>query len=595
MIVPMKRVFVVGRETIRAALLEAVRAAGVLHVEPIGPVRAPAGDAARVVERLERAIGMLEGEAVAGARPDVSAEAAAEEALSLDKARAEVIGRREAVVRQLAELEPWGDVRLSEVEALHAQGLHLTFASLPRADVGHVRADVVQELHGLPRGRVLVGVASRGGVDLPASAEVLELPATDRPTLRIELEALEVRLAAGAARLSCLRHLVGAMRERAAALRVEAEIAKVTAGALSDDVFFGLQGWVPASRVEVLQAAVAACPGVVVARDPSDDEAPPTLLRPPAWARPVSGLMEMLGLTPGYREVDVSVGFMVAVPLFAAILISDAGYGALVALAPLLVYKRAVGALGKQLTHFLVVIGVVSVIWGALTGSVFGVDVAKALTGGPPLIAISQEEGPMRLLMYMCFTIGAVHLSLAHLWRAALLWPQRVALGKVGWAMFLWGMYGVVTMFVLKAPMGWNTPWPYLLCVGAGLAVLFGAAEKGVLKSVLVGLANFPLSALSTFSDIMSYVRLMAVGLAGSVLAVSFNELAASAGVVMKVPILLFGHGLNIGLCLIALFAHGVRLNVLEFSNNFGLEWSGAAYRPYGEQTGAAPAPHEGS
>jgi V/A-type H+-transporting ATPase subunit I len=93
-----------------------------------------------------------------------------------------------------------------------------------------------------------------------------------------------------------------------------------------------------------------------------------------------------------------------------------------------------------------------------------------------------------------------------------------------------------------------------------------------------------PLPILGTFSDIMSYVRLMAVGLAGSVLASSFNDLAVGAGPILMVPILIFGHGLNIGLCLIALFAHGVRLNVLEFSNNFGLEWSGYPYQPFGRK-----------
>jgi V/A-type H+-transporting ATPase subunit I len=113
---------------------------------------------------------------------------------------------------------------------------------------------------------------------------------------------------------------------------------------------------------------------------------------------------------------------------------------------------------------------------------------------------------------------------------------------------------------------------------------LFTSPSWNILKAVGLGLANFPLPALGTFSDIMSYVRLMAVGLAGSVLASRFNELAASAGPILMVPILIFGHGLNVGLCLIALFAHGVRLNVLEFSNNFGLEWSGYPYHPFGRE-----------
>jgi V/A-type H+-transporting ATPase subunit I len=117
---------------------------------------------------------------------------------------------------------------------------------------------------------------------------------------------------------------------------------------------------------------------------------------------------------------------------------------------------------------------------------------------------------------------------------------------------------------------------------GAVLAILFEAPSKNPIKMVGLGLANFPLSMLSTFSDVISYVRLMAVGLASGVLASSFNELALSAGPwIIAAPILILGHGLNLGLALIALFAHGVRLNMLEFSNNLGMQWTGRQYQPF--------------
>ena len=87
---------------------------------------------------------------------------------------------------------------------------------------------------------------------------------------------------------------------------------------------------------------------------------------------------------------------------------------------------------------------------------------------------------------------------------------------------------------------------------------------------------------LSAFSDVISYVRLMAVGLASSVLAVSFNDMAMGLDSwPLAVIVLLFGHGLNMGLALIAMFAHGVRLNMLEFCNNLGMQWVGYTYQPF--------------
>jgi len=139
-------------------------------------------------------------------------------------------------------------------------------------------------------------------------------------------------------------------------------------------------------------------------------------------------------------------------------------------------------------------------------------------------------------------------------------------------------------MFTLNGPNVRETPYIYLLLAGGALAILFASPSRNIPKMVGLGMAKFPLAAIGTFSDIMSYVRLMAVGLASSVLAGSFNELATTAGAVLMVPILIFGHGLSIGLCMIALFAHGVRLNVLEFSNNFGMEWAGYPYSPFGRK-----------
>jgi len=78
----------------------------------------------------------------------------------------------------------------------------------------------------------------------------------------------------------------------------------------------------------------------------------------------------------------------------------------------------------------------------------------------------------------------------------------------------------------------------------------------------------------------------MAVGLASSVLAVSFNEMALEAGFLpVTILVLVLGHGLNIGLAMIAMFAHGVRLNMLEFCNNLGMEWAGYPYKPFSNHT----------
>jgi V/A-type H+-transporting ATPase subunit I len=176
-----------------------------------------------------------------------------------------------------------------------------------------------------------------------------------------------------------------------------------------------------------------------------------------------------------------------------------------------------------------------------------------------------------------------VHLSLAHLWKAKAAFPGLAFLSEIGWAVWLWGMFGLVAYFLLKAEFSVDQfpYYPYLLGVGGTLAILFAAPDRNPLKMLGLGLANFPLSAIGTFGDTVSYVRLMAIGLAGSALAMAFNDMGGALPWYAMIPILMAGHALNTALSIISLFAHGVRLNMLEFSNNLGMQWSGYAYEPF--------------
>ena len=284
----------------------------------------------------------------------------------------------------------------------------------------------------------------------------------------------------------------------------------------------------------------------------------------------------MLGTVAGYREFDVSIPFMLALPIFAAMLIGDGGYGAVLSIGLLLGYKKVSSALGPNFTQLLIIVGAASLLWGFLCGSFFGFVLYK------PPIPVNMTDTSRFMLMQISFIMGAIHLSIAQLWQAFKIFPDLRFLNKVGWAIFIWGMLGVVQMFVLSAELTWSTPWPYLLIAGTVLAILFNSPSKNIFKMVLLGVANYPLSMLGAFSDIISYVRLMAVGLASGVLASSFNDLALNSGSwLIAAPTLIFGHSLNLGLAMIALFAHGVRLNMLEFSNNLGMQWIGYSYKPF--------------
>jgi V/A-type H+-transporting ATPase subunit I len=127
----------------------------------------------------------------------------------------------------------------------------------------------------------------------------------------------------------------------------------------------------------------------------------------------------------------------------------------------------------------------------------------------------------------------------------------------------------------------------WLFVGGAVLVALFSQTSGGFFKGMLASIGNLPLSIINGFSDIISYIRLYAVGLATVLMAESFNEMAIGDGVttvasgIGAVIILILGHGLNMILAVMAVIVHGVRLNMLEYAGHAGVEFSGSEYKPF--------------
>jgi len=606
-IVSMRKIHLVARHHQRQRLLEALGELGVLHLVPVDPSRAVAdAETSARLHAVRRALQVLTGmaprearvkrpaprraqrglQAPSGAAPDqpvaeLTADEAVHEVLEIQRRTAERRNRLAALFHQIEQIAMWGNLQLKDVQELRGAGVDVRFYAMPAKAARAIQAECAEVVADLPGDRVLVAVANRGAeAALPPEAALVPLPPRDAPAIRAEAARIDAALRRDAQRLRELTSLAPQMEAELLRLQQQAEYTVALRGAAADEHLFALQGWLPGEAASTLARQLAArdIPVAVELLDPAREEEPPTLVRPPWWARPIEGLFRMLGTIPGYREFDVSIPFMIALPVFAAMLISDAGYGGLLLGAMLVGYRRVAGGIGARFTQLLAIVGGVSLAWGAATGAFFGFTLYR------PLIPIDLSEGSRLFMMRLSFTLGAVHLSVAQLWQAVRYYPSLRFLNRLGWALFIWGMYGVVKMFVLKDPMGWHTPWPYLLLGGGALAVLFASPSRNLAKMIALGVAQFPLSMLSAFSDVISYVRLMAVGLASSVLAVSFNEMALAVDSwLLAAVVLLFGHGLNMGLALIAMFAHGVRLNMLEFSSNLGMQWTGYAYRPFAQ------------
>ena len=587
MIARMAKVFVAGRSEDHDPLLEALRDLGVVHLAAVEPAQAiPRPETAAAIEHTDRALQILSGLEPAGSSPTVSAVDAVAETLQIQRQAAETRSRLTALHRRILHLEPWGDVRIDQIESLRQAGVLPRFFTVPHDRVGEVRAELVHVLGPRPGRQVLVAVVDRAQEPtVPEGSTELAAPAEDRPALRKEAARLDADLRRGARRLAALAHCVPAIRKERARLQSQADWTVASRGGRGDEHLYALQGWVPEERAADLSAGLEAAglPAAVRSMPPSDEEEPPTLVRYPWWAKPMEGLFKILGTVPGYRELDVSAAFMIALPIFSAILISDAGYGLLYLLLPIVLYRRLAARGAAALAQLIIIVGACSVVWGLVTASFFGFDLCGLMGIERPLIRVDTQEANMTLLMRISFWLAAIHLSCAHLWLAKKAFPHPRFLGELGWATFIWGTFGIIKMLLLKDPF-LGTVYPWLLIVGGAMAVLFAKPSWNLAKAVGIGVAKFPLSAIGTLGDTVSYVRLMALGVASTALAIAFNQMAAAVPWPAAIPILIVGHALNVALSIVALLAHGVRLNVLEFSNNLGMQWSGYAYEPFSKQ-----------
>lgn len=599
MIVPMSKVYVVTQNRGRDRLLESLAQLGVVHVEPIDPGKAVAKELTiYAISALGHARQILQGLKPAAHTPNVCPLEAAREAISIHKEIAEEKDRLNTLYRAADQLQLWGNTELKQLEELRSAGIDIKFFSVPHKYLAGLEAECIETVAELPGQDAVIAVIDRTGkFQAPEGSKEIPWPAADLPSIKKEAAEVDATLKRHNGRLAELANLIEAIHREQELLQTEADFCVVQNSGLSSEALFALQGWVPSSKADSLSDAlgwrdISAAVQVML---PNADEQPPTLIEYPRWVRPIKPLFDMLGTLPGYEEYDVSPFFMIALPIFAAMLIGDAGYGFILAGAGLAFYSRIVRAAGKPAAHLLIIFGLATMVWGVLTANYFGVTPQTLIDAGwqgaadmmlaPAPLWRSDGAEARALVMKISLIIGCLHLISAHLHTALKLYPNVRMFAEIAWVVILADMFVLIwyLMFIgadqIPAVIG-------LVLLGGFLAASWFTEPRGnPLKRFLIGLASSIFPLLGTFSDIMSYIRLFAVGLAGYYIANAFNGLGAQvaehATWLGGAPIVLFGHALNIGLAAIAIFAHGVRLNMLEFSNNIGVKWAGYAYRPF--------------
>lgn len=622
MILPMKKLTLLVLDSEKQAALKILRNFGAVHIEK------EAAASETLTELQGQYTKLLQAETLINdAKPKKSGKDAAnsrtfssealfaevDEVLQFKAEQSDCIAAITKLTGDIETYAPWGNFEPDDIRNLAEKGIFLTAAELSEKSYAALPETVktIRLASGKKTVRFILCTETTALPEgLPPDFHPLALPEQSPAAMRAELEKLRKQLPSYKEKIGAKAGILTALHTEMQRLSKEIEFETIHAGMtaipLEENTAEGrqpirlarLSGYVLAEKHQDFAGLAKANGWAFISDDPAEEDAVPTALRHNRFVQLLTPLTDFLGTVPGYREPDISLWFLLFFGIFFAMIFGDAGYGGILVLLSLIGIGKAKGKgqpapLAMQMFLYL---GLLTVVWGTATCNWFGIPVdyipAWLKNCSVPAISNATEESIRNAnLMLFCFTLGLVQLTIGHLISIVRNIRSPQILGHIGSIAMLCGMYVVVLSLVVSREQ-YQINQPVLIAIGGGFALnfIFSNYQTGIGQSIIESFKNIItmfLGVVNVFADIMSYIRLWAVGLAGSAISATVNQMAGPALgsflIFLGVLLLFFGHGLNYIMNVLSVIVHGVRLNTLEFSNHVGLTWAGFKYEPFAE------------
>ena len=638
MIVPMKKVSLIIRENKKDETLKKLRKLGIVHIE------ITEGSGERLAS-LQEQIALLESAIFTiGKKKNVEPkDVDAAEALSvatriqaLDAEKKQCGAERIALSSELDRLKSWGDIDPSSLSDLEAKGYEISFYEMPMTEyellpesIKTVRIDATKSTV-----RFMLLKSNKEELDEDVSSlnvYRLALPQISTSNMKQRLLELSTRMDEIDETISANACYVESIKKAVQSVEKEIEFETYATGMadekLSPESEASLTvsyftGYIEAENLDRLKQTAQSNSWGLLVEEPSVEDNVPTKLKNNKFVSLIYPLTDFLGTVPGYFEYDISGWFLAFILIFFGIIFGDGGYGLFIsAVAAIPIIKALITK--KQISPLFLLVGLFglsTVLWGTLTCTWFGLS-AEQLPGWLKSLSIPVisnvyadklwypfwTNGTAALttaqnLQIFCFSLALMQLTVAHIKGALRNKGSVKMLGDIGSILQLLGIYYLVLSLVVNAqvfsfgliiggiPVG--TVAIVLIALGFVLNFVFSNYEGSIIKSILSSLTNIVsvlLGVVNVFSDIVSYIRLWAVGIAGAAIAATVNELAGPLlgnfiFMILAIVLLVFGHGLNMILNVLSVIVHGIRLNTLEFSSHLDMSWSGHKFKPFKEQ-----------
>lgn len=582
------------------AFLKSIRDLGVVHVATKAQgsaENAALQESIRLSARYTAAIKMLQGLNVQPAAAHTGDAGKGTEALAeiedVQQQIQQVAHKLQAVEKELVQLEPWGDFDPKSVARLRDAGYQIDFYICSDKQFKEEWVDLYNatEINHVGSKLYFVTVMPKGeNIDL--EVETAKLPDCSLSDLHVRKENLAKQSEALQVRLKDLAaSVVPDLQAAQAQVHSQIEFSKVVLNtdSLADNKLMLLQGWAPADCVSKIKDFLESKEVYYEVADPTPEDDVPILLDNKGFFRLFEPIMRLYML-PKYNELDLTPFFAPFFMLFFGLCLGDSGYGLFMLLA-VTVYRlvaKNISASMKPILTLVQLLGASTMVCGLLTGTCFGFNLYDIQL---PLFQSLKEAISLdnQQMFNLSLILGGVQIIFGMILKAVnqtIQFGFKYAVATIGWLFIL-----VSTAIAFAAPgfmpMG-GTVHMVFLAIGVLMAYLYNSPGKNVFVNIGLGLWDSYNMATGLLGDVLSYVRLFALGLSGGILASVFNSLAVGmspdnviAGPIVMVLIFVIGHAINMFMNVLGAMVHPMRLTFVEFFKNSGYEGGGKEYKPF--------------
>lgn len=638
MIVPMSKVSLIVLGNKKRDTLKVLQKLGLVHVEIFE------GYGERLVE-LKEQITLLENSIFAiGKNKEVEqVNISTEEALSIAKQvksfeeeKTQCQSKKIILVSELERLKKWGEIDTNSINELKAKGVEVCFYETSKKEYDLISKNVTTIRLNATKSTIRFALIKSDLDEIPQnvssiSVNSLVLPQSSTTEmwenlleLNKRIDEINVKIAYNACYLKSIKQ---AIKNKEKEVEFETYATGMTEEKLSSEktqnvsiAYF--KGYIENENLDKLKQVAIENSWGLLAEEPTEEDNVPTKLKNNKFVSLIYPLTDFLGTVPGYFEHDISGWFLTFILIFFGIIFGDGGYGLLICfITAILIIKSLIK--NKQVYPMYLLIGLFglsTVLWGTITCTWFGLspEVLPNWVQSLSIPFISNvyadkiwypfwTNGEVGLttaqnLQIVCFSLALIQLTVAHIKASIKNKGSIKILGDVGAILQLLGIYYLVLSLVVNGqvfsfglvvggvPIG--TVAIALIGIGFVLSFVFSNYEGNILRSILSSCKNIVsvlLGVVNVFSDIVSYIRLWAVGLAGAAISATVNALAGPLlgnfmFMLLAIFLLVFGHGLNMILNVLSVIVHGIRLNTLEFSSHLDMSWSGHKFKPFKEK-----------